>query len=166
MEYNNLKILADKFWNGECSEAEEKLLRDALRWDENLPEEFSALKDYLAVMNAEPSSLSDEFDDKILSIIDGKPKKVFSLKRLYPLVAAAVVLFGVFIATQNTDPISPVHVAEVITEDTYEDPEKALEEVKKALLLVSSKMNKGKTYSKELGNFSIAADHLQPNKDK
>ncbi|MFK7757671.1 MAG: hypothetical protein AB8B53_12145, partial [Flavobacteriales bacterium] len=69
MEYRNLKILADKFWNGECSEAEEKLLRDTLRWDENLPEEFAALKDYLSVMNAEPTSLSDEFDDKILSII-------------------------------------------------------------------------------------------------
>jgi len=164
MEYKNLKILADKFWNGECSEAEEKLLRDTLRWQENLPEEFSALKDYLSVMNTDSADLSPNFDDKVLSIIEDKPTKVFSLKKLYPLVAAAVVLFGVFIATQNQDPINPVHLAQ--TEDTYEDPEKALEEVKKALKLVSEKMNKGKTYSKELGNFSIAADHLQTNKDK
>jgi len=161
MEYRNLKILADKFWNGECSEAEEKLLRDTLRWNDNVPEEFHALKDYLNVMNAEPSSLSDDFDDKILSIIEEKPKKVFSIKRLYPLVAAAVVLVGVFIATQNTDPANPIDLAEVAQEDTYEDPEKALEEVKKALMLVSNKMNKGKEYSKELGNFSIAADHFQ-----
>ncbi len=160
MERKELNILAEKFWEGNCSESEEKFLRDYLRWNDDIPSEFYDLRDYLSMMNADTEGLSLDFDQKVLSTIDSSSsRRRLDLKRLYPIAGVAVILFGIFIVTQlgDSDPVEPV--AQEI--DTYEDPEKAYEEVKKALMMVSGKMNKGKKYSNELGKFSIAAGQVQ-----
>lgn len=165
MDYSTLKILANKFWEGECSEVEELKLREYLRWNESIPEEFHSLRDYLNMMNTQDEGLSLDFDEKIMSAIEGN-KQPSIIRKLYPLVAAAVVLFGVFFIAQidnsNTSEIDPeVQESYTEVEDTYDDPEKAYEEVKKALMMVSGNMNTGREYSNKLGKFSIAAEQIQ-----
>ena len=162
MEYKDLKILVDRFWEGECSELEESQLREYFRWNDIVPEEFLEIKKYLSLASEESSGLGIDFDLKVLKAVEEKQSnrtKRFKLKRMIPYAAAAVVAIGIFFFNPNTqaDPDDSL----VLIEDTYDDPEKAFLEVKKALMMVSSKINKGKEYSNEIAKFSLATDQIQ-----
>jgi hypothetical protein len=52
---------------------------------------------------------------------------------------------------------------QIVVEDTFEDPQLAYEETKKALLLISSKLNKGNTYAVEFVKFSQSQENLKKN---
>ncbi len=160
MELNELKILAEKFWNGECSEAEEDRLREYFQYadEKDCQSEYKELREYLSMFNSDSSGLGLDFDQKVLSVV--KPK-TNQFKKFFMTSAAASVIFliGFLAFSQLREDPTPGPLTHV--EDTYEDPEQALAEVKKALMLVSGKMNKGKKYSVELSKFTTTAGHIQ-----
>ncbi len=159
MDYNVVKELVEKFWDGECSETEENALREYLRWHDDVPTEFLATKKYMALQHEETQEgLSLDFDRKVLDALSNKKSKKANFKRIYATVgvAAALVAFGFFAPQFIKKPTEPLAV-----EDTYEDPEQAFLEVKKALMMVSTKINHGKEYSKELTHFSSAKEQIQ-----
>lgn len=162
MEYKELKIVVDRFWKGECSELEENQLREYFRWNDTIPEEFHPIKKYLSLASEESSGLGLDFDLKVLKAVEDKDRnttKGINIKRMIPFAAAAAVAIGVFFFNPNS-PVTPEDSI-VLIEDTYEDPEIAFLEVKKALMMVSNKINKGKEYSHEIGKFSLAKDQIQ-----
>jgi hypothetical protein len=162
MEYKDLKILADRFWEGECSELEENKLREYFRWNDTVPEEFLQVKNYLSLANEESSGLGIDFDLKILKAVEEKHSNItrsLNFKRFIPYAAAAMLAFGIFFFNPNSPVDSDDTLVQV--EDTFDDPEKAFLEVKKALMMVSSKINKGKEYSNEIAKFSLATGQIQ-----
>jgi hypothetical protein len=156
MDYNRIKTLLDKYWNCETTLDEEAELRTYFSSNE-VPETlrpFASLFQYFKSEN--DIRLSESFDKKILNQIKAgeKPPKQRYLN-VYYKVAAAVILI-LFFVTIHQRFITVREKAATMVQDTFDDPEKALEETKKVLLLVSEKWNKGKNNFTKLSEFNKA----------
>ena len=149
MNIEAIKILVDKYFEGETSLQEEAQLAEYFNGDEVVPE----LKQYQPLFKffkAEKSILLNETaTEKILGI--EKPVKTLQILRgsgMFWRAAAAVFILGIssyFITKQFENPNKKC-VADncrVKVYDETDDPEKAFEEVQAALKLVSKKMKKG-----------------------
>lgn len=149
MNIEAIKILVDKYFEGETSLQEEAQLAEYFNGDEVVPE----LKQYQPLFKffkAEKSILLNETaTEKILAI--EKPVKTLQILRgsgMFWRAAAAVFILGIssyFITKQFENPNKKC-VADncrVKVYDETDDPEKAFEEVQAALKLVSKKMKKG-----------------------
>lgn len=155
------KVLIDKYWKGVLSVVEEKWLKaHYAEKEERTPE--AAYFRYLHEKSAE--GIDDPaFDNAIMAAIQGTQAHQ---NRQYSWmnwrVAAAV---GLFLAASITFKIGFMGVSqsydEVVTVDTYQDPEKALEETKKALLFISTQLNKGSVYTAEFSKFNESQEKLK-----
>lgn len=154
-----LKALLDKYWNGKSDIDEEKALKQFLSDRDASPD-----TDFFRYLNESSNErIQDtDFDRKVLSEIGllKKPRgrnflmnwRVAAVVAL--LLAASVVFkFGMLERQANEETLA----------DTYEDPEKAFEETKKALLFISSKLNEGSEYTQEIGKFSESQEKLKKN---
>lgn len=157
MDYNRIRSLLHKYWNCETTLQEEEELRSFFS-TRNVPDDlkpYSSLFQYFLYENE--AQVSDGFDEKILMRIGkGKEKsqKQVFLSIFYK-VAAAVILI-LFTVTVHQKFIKVREKATTLVQDTFDDPEKALEQTKKALLLVSEKWNKGKANVGRLSEFNKA----------
>ena len=160
MEFHTLQQLADKYWQGECTDQEEQDLTQALL-NQEVPAGLEALADYLRFNQAERNSLTldDSFDEMILQQIQPtiqKPQKLRSSRAsTFFQIAAAIALLMVssFSVYSLMQPVTP---AETEWVDTYDNSEEAYREVRKALMLVSSTMNDGMEHTQALGEFHKA----------
>jgi hypothetical protein len=156
MDYKSIKTLLEKYWNCETSLEEETQLRKYFTSHE-IHDDFREFAPLFQYFKSETKvKLSDNFDKKLLKQIEGRRKtgKQRYLK-VYYRVAAAVILI-LFFVTIHQRFIAVKEKATIVVKDTFEDPEKALEETKKALLLVSEKWNKGKANIAKLSEFNKA----------
>ena len=156
MDYKKIKILLEKYWNCETTLEEEAFLREHLS-SKDIPEdlkEISALFHYYKSQSE--IKVSNGFEDKVLHQIESKENKgKRKYLHLYYKVAAATILI-LFFVTIHQRFIAVREKATVLVQDTFDDPQKALEETKKALLLVSEKWNKGKDNIIRLSEFNKA----------
>jgi hypothetical protein len=156
MDYSKIKILVEKYWNCETTLEEESLLQEYLSRND-IPEdlkEFAALFQYYK--SQREIRAPEGFEDRVLKEIESKEKKgKRRYLHLYYKVAAAVILI-LFVVTIHQRFIAVRDKATVLVQDTFDDPEKALEETKKALLLVSEKWSKGKDNIVRLSEFNKA----------
>ena len=156
MDYNKIKILLEKYWNCETTLEEESILQDYLS-GKDIPEDlkaFTPLFQYYKEQRA--MKVSEDFEGRVLNEIGSKENKGKQrYLHIYYKVAAAVILI-LFFVTIHQRYIAVRDQATVLVQDTFDDPEKALEETKKALLLVSEKWNKGKENITKLAEFNKA----------
>lgn len=152
MDYNVVKELIEKYFLAETSLQDEKALKEYFAGGNVHPD----LEMYCAIFGNEvPDKLDNNFDEKILLLIDSEKsvKKSATVRNIFPnwlKIAAIFILFlagGVLvynnyrseIDSQPTAHVNNVHTNQI--EDTYSDPEQARRELEKALALISSKMN-------------------------
>jgi len=161
-----LNKLAKKFWEGACSEQEEQELFKALQAGK-LTQEQEELTEYLSFLQNEREtvSLGDDFDQEILSQISAKPAKVFMPKIWLSIAAAIALLLSISFGVNQV--LTQESSAEIAIEaDTYEDPALALQEVQKALLMLSSNMNEGAKQASVLSEFHKAKEELHTIKNE
>lgn len=156
MDYKEVKTLLEKYWNCETSLEEEAQLREYFS-SEKIHEDLIEFAPLFQYFKSEGQiRISDNFNEKFLNQVESKKK---TAKRrylnIYYKVAAAVILI-LFVFTIHQRFIAVKEKATIIVQDTFDDPEKALEETKKALLLVSEKWNKGKQNIVKLSEFNKA----------
>ncbi len=108
MDYKYINQLLDRYWKGETSLEEEKILRTFFSQDE-LPAE---LKPYQALFSyemgeAKIEELGDDFDQKMMAMIEdeytkqpNKAKVISLTERLKPLFKAAAVV-AIFLTLGN-----------------------------------------------------------------
>jgi hypothetical protein len=143
IKMNNTEIerLIDRFFEGETTEEEEKLLR-ALFSGDQIPRGFEAEREYIlyCLTNGTVKDPSYNLEGKIINEIDKSAKKSESnLGRRYYLIllsgAAAVLLMllGTYFFIESRRGLK----------DTYSDPQIAYAETMKILMDVSSRLNKG-----------------------
>ena len=156
MDYNTIKSLLDKYWSCETSVEEEAQLR-AYFSREKVAEDLKKFAPLFLYFGSENEvRVSDRFDRDLLKILDDKKRS--GRQRylgIFYKVAAAVILI-LFFVTIHQRFIAVREKATTVVLDTFDDPEKALEETKKALLLVSEKWNKGKSNFVKLAEFNKA----------
>jgi hypothetical protein len=142
MKYEQISALLEKYWEGETSLQEER-----------------ELKNYFASGAVDPRLHSIEPLFRAVREDQGRqftapvpaPRRltiVATVWRTWAVAAsvAGLLFLGWLFRDQLAGPAGKPMAAETknLQEDTYDDPEKAAAEIKAALALVSSKLNKGK----------------------
>jgi hypothetical protein len=151
MNEEELKRLTEKYYNGESTEDEEKILREFFRKG-NIPEGYEAEKRIFSYYT-ESASLPEPsigFEARILAGIDGSASKTGSRKTkkyLLPLLSAAAGIFiligSYFFFTGKTS-----------SADTFTDPQLAYAETIKILRDVSSQLNRGAQVLEPVGKIN------------
>lgn len=141
MNWQEIENLLERYYEGDTTLREERLLKEWLGRDD-VPAHLMVAKDQFLYLETQGNigSLDDGFDEKVLKEISEPPlAKMVSLNRpwIYWIsgVAAAALIVVAVLAQFNP-------FGKTIT-DTYSDPALAYEEAKKVMLFVSSKLNRG-----------------------
>lgn len=164
MDSKKAEALRKKYWEGKSSLDEEKeLISHFLQaHDEDNPdhEHFSYLNEKRAI-----NPLDNGFDEEILNQIDThknskKPKRI-AIKYWYAAASLALIISISIIFNQRF--INVDKVENVVKVDTYEDPGKAFEETKIALLMISSRLNQSGEYAAQFSKFDESQKNLKQN---
>jgi len=139
MKVQDIKLLIEKFYNGETSKCEEQLLMDYFDQKE-IPEQYSDTKEYFNFLQKEAAlELDDTFNEKFfketgLNEHQTNNKRIW-MYRISGIAATILVFVLVWVGTELFQP------KEVY--GTISDPAIAFLETQKAMDEVSKKMNKG-----------------------
>lgn len=99
MELNRVKILADKYFDGLTSRAEEIELREALRSIDNLDDELQALKTMLDTMDS-----LHETTSPVKVVRPMMSRRTVWIARVAGVAVAACAIFGIFLGINHREP--------------------------------------------------------------
>jgi hypothetical protein len=167
MDSNKIEALLNKYWNCDTSLEEEQQLRDYFKQG-NIPEqlkEAASLFRYFELQKKK--SLNDvSFDSQILSKTRPAGKGIM-MKVVYNSMRIAagllVVVMAVwFIRERVRSTGTDTATTEVV--DTFDDPKIALEETKKALLMISKSFGRAKEETKKINILNDAQQEIKKDK--
>lgn len=168
MDSKNIDILLERYWNCTSTVEEENELKKLFEDDEvakKYPDVAPLFRYYKSQSNV---ILEDEkFEQRIINQIDKKPEtkvvKMESNFQNYLKVAAVVVIViaGSIVFRNGIWQGEKPPVAMV--EDTFNTPEEAYEETKRAFALIASKMNQGRNETEKIKILSEAEDKIKNN---
>jgi hypothetical protein len=163
MNSQKAEELLAKYWEGATTEDEERQLKQYFESKGAHP--AAGYFKYLAHKSNE-RPLDKEFDADVLDMITERAKGVrgftrFAFSYWYAAAAVAALLtLGVLLRSEikwrQSDTV-------MVQEDTFEDPAKALEETKKALLYISSRLNQSNDYASRLSKFEQGQQIVEQN---
>jgi len=165
MNSTKLKLLEEKYWRGDTTLEEEKVLKSAaLNQDKALSADFIALTESLqAEIDSASASLDESFDTDFWAAVNEKENSKIIRGNFSPLhmvryAAAAVILlcFSIGIWYSLAENEKSNTVATTAVEGDFESPEAAFEEAKKALSFASAKLNKAKEPVRKIEKFHQA----------
>lgn len=154
MEPGRIKELLNKYWEGETTLDEEAELKKYFT-NKNAVSENPADLLFQYLQEEQTVSLPDSFDERVQQSIVTDKKPVRWLYPLIKIVAALLITFSViYFLVPNRKP----QTVAFIETDTYDDPQRAYIETRKALLLISNHLNAGKDYIDEVGKINKAEE--------
>lgn len=161
MDSEKIKLLSEKYWNGQTSLEEETELRNLIQ--ETDDPKWQNEKEWFSYLN-ESASLTMKVS---LPKISSKRKQVFlSSKHIMnglKIAATISILSLAFYFFYDDISKNEEQITEIT--DTFDDPQKAFEETKKALMLISSNIGKGRHEAEKLSEFSRAEQKLRTKND-
>lgn len=163
MNREKIKALLEKYYEGDSSNEEEKLLRNYFLGD-HIDDEFLPHRDIFIfsesemISNKDIPDISNEIWDNIQSSNNVNTFKKRKLIYNYLSIAASIAIlivsfFFIRDEIQNKDTIQ--------FEDTYENPELAYLQAKEALLYVSAKLNSGTEHLDPIKTIDKGAEELK-----
>ncbi len=160
MDSKQLEQLLEKYWNCETSLEEEKQLRGYFQGE--VPESLKETADLFRYFETQQANSvgGADFDVTIIKKIKHqKPEgKSVSMFFNYARIAAGliVVVTATYFVRQEVRKAYPPEIV-----DTYSDPKLALEETKKALMMISKGFNKAQKEAGKIKAFNEAEEKLQ-----
>lgn len=161
MNREKIRALLEKYYEGDSSFEEEKLLRNYFLGD-HIDDEFLPHRDIFIFseneINKDIPDISNEIWDNIQNSNNVKTFKKRKLMHNYLSIAASIAIlivsfFFIRDEIQNKDTIQ--------FEDTYENPELAYLQAKEALLYVSTKLNSGTEHLEPIKKLDKGAEELK-----
>lgn len=152
MGYRKHDNIEDKFWKGATSREEERLLLDRKDTEQESP--LTEYSDY--VRSRRSMRLEDGFNEALMERIGQSPRRSFLTNRWMGVAASVVIVLGMSMGIMKY-----AQYDAAVNADTYENPEMAYQEVKKALMLLSSNMNEGMGHTEVLGEFHRAQKNIE-----
>ncbi len=150
MDYKYIEQLLERYWQCETNLEEETILRSFFNQPE-IPAHLQPYKEWFAYkQTAKEVRLNDDFDAKILALINEEPVKAHRItltRRLMPLYKAAAsiaILLTLGTAAQNSFRHSEERNGDYNYsnyEDTYNDPEAAYNQVSEGLEQIAACLN-------------------------
>lgn len=159
MDYNQLETLIKKYWDCETSLEEEERLREWFRTHE-VPERFKDTAKLFSYFDEQKQKATgDRFDKEIVAKVMSPGGKGISLWQTTLKIAAgiAVVAAAIFFVRQE--------IQEKPDMATIEDPQKALEETKKALMMISKGFSTAEEQAKKINVLNEAEDKVKEKKN-
>ncbi len=159
MDYNQLETLIKKYWDCETSLEEEERLREWFRTHE-VPERFKDTAKLFSYFDEQKQKATgDRFDKEIVAKVTSPGGKGISLWQTTLKIAAgiAVVAAAIFFVRQE--------IQEKPDMATIEDPQKALEETKKALMMISKGFSTAEEQAKKINVLNEAEDKVKEKKN-
>jgi len=172
MDFKKLEDLLEKYWMGDTDLHQESELRKYLLHPD-LPEKYNKeallFRYFEEERNLELEKESMEGIHPERDLMENKsvkfPSRSNRIKNYSLLKMAAVIstiaVSSILIVNQFDREIEST---EIIT-DTFDNPEKAYEETKKALLLLSAKFGKGRKQVEKISIFSESQEKVQGQKE-
>lgn len=165
MNSRKVEALLKKYWDGDADQQEEMELKGFFSSEEGSLHQDAEYFRYLNRKNAE-NPLGSKFDEELLKMIEQKGKtdsKVKNFSVRYWYIAASLALF-LSVSIIFKDEIFKGGVKPPVAQaDTFEDPQKAFEETKKALLFLSSRLNQGNEYAAQFSKFEKSQEVVKQN---
>ena len=160
MDSKQLDELLQKYWNCETSLEEEQNLREYFRSKE-IPEQ---LKDTASLFNyfeaQKQKAVDTHFEGSVITQLrqpEKRGKMVQLLNNSMRIAAGvAVLLVAVYFVREEIRKNDTVAM-----EDTYDDPKQALEETKKALMMISKGFGRAEQQAKKINLINEAKDKIQ-----
>ncbi|HLF33406.1 MAG TPA: hypothetical protein VI583_04185 [Cyclobacteriaceae bacterium] len=168
MDYEEIKILIDKYWRCESTLEEEKMLRDYFL-KEHVPSELipyaGLFKYYGSVSGLETKKIfSPHFGGRQAEVLQPVKTRNIRLAWYYRVAAAVLLILVLFVINEQVGKIKQESVA--IVKDTFQDPEEALAETKRILFMVSHELYKVEREASRFAEFSKAEEKFRKTKTK
>lgn len=149
MDYNNIEELLEKYWQAETTLEEETRLKDFFCYGMVPPhlEQLKPIFQHLETRKNEKDIeiLDENFDHEILNKLAKSEKRSWWNQYNQPLKIAASIIF-IFLVGWSVYVNRPEAIDQS-SHITYDDPEKAYQETKKALLMMSLNLNRGASHA-------------------
>jgi len=145
MEAIQIEQLLEKYWEGGTSLQEEKILKQYFQFS-SVPAHLQAYKSYFKDLHQQQTQPLPELSQQRIKKTVSSPTRLQlwqSDTRQWMKVAAGIVF--AILGSYWLIPQSPstVEISDAWEQDTYEDPQKAYEEVRQTLLLLSKGLRQG-----------------------
>lgn len=165
MDSKRIDELLSKYWNCETSLEEEQMLREYFN-GKDIPEQFkeaSPLFQYF--QEQKKKSVGDQAFDESISLtpkVDGKVRSVNWVYNSLRIAAGVVVLMtAIWFVRSEIRRSTPQEIV-----DTYDDPQLAFEETKRALLMISKSFGTAEQQAKKINLFNEAQDQIEGKKQE
>jgi len=161
MDSKRLEELLQKYWDCETSLEEEQQLQEYFR-NENVPEQWKETALLFHYFESQKQKSVDvHFEGNVVTQLKEQPvKKGKMVNLLYNSMriaaGVAVLLAAVFFVRQEIRKNNTVAM-----EDTFDDPQKALEETKKALMMISKGFGRAEQQAKKINLLNEAQEKIQ-----
>ena len=162
MDSKKIEELLQKYWDCETSLEEEQQLHAYFR-QENVPDQWKETATLFHYFEQQKNKgVNPQFDKAILANLKKPAGRVTNLVQTSLKIAAgvAVLIAAVFFVRQEIQKSDPLAM-----EDTFDNPEQALEETKKALLMISKGFGSAEKQAKKINMLNEAQEKIQ-NKEK
>jgi len=162
MDSKKLEELLKKYWDCESSLEEEEQLREYFRGND-VPDHWRETAILFRYFDEQKGkSVDQQFENTVVSRIkstkrpdSGKLVRLF-YNTMRIAAGVAVLLAAVFFVRQELRSDNAVAV-----EDTYDDPQQAFEETKRALLMISKGFGNAEQQAKKINMFNEAQEKIQ-----
>jgi hypothetical protein len=161
MDSKQLEDLLQKYWNCETSLEEEQQLREYFRTEE-IPERLKDTASLFSYFEAQKQkSVDTNFEGRVVTQLKDQPKKRGKMVQLLNssmriAAGVAVLLAAVYFVREEIRKNDTVAM-----EDTYDDPKQALEETKKALMMISKGFGRAEQQAKKINLINEAQEKIQ-----
>lgn len=168
MEFNKIRELLGRYWEGASTLEDEEMLRSFFSTDrDDLPADLKEAQPLFGYFASEADIPVPEFPDMrelIAKMQPEAPVKYMVWQHWMKYAAMLLIAVGVGYGAREfkVKYSEGVQVAQA-EPDTYDDPEKAYAVTKKALALLSRNLNKGTSQVQKLSYFNEAADKVRAN---
>ncbi len=154
MDSRRIETLLEKYWSGETTLQEEYEVKAYLK-EYGLPTGTDEESSYFQLLSAyEQRELSSDFDAQVLTKI-GHAKGRYRLPSALKAAAGAAILIAACFFIYRYDTSRQLRLAEL------REAREAFELTKKALFLVSSELNRGANFTKELEEFDLTVEKIK-----
>jgi len=158
MDSKKIEELLQRYWDCETSLEEEQQLQEYFR-SENVSDQWKDTAMLFHYFEQQKNkSVNPQFDRTVIDQLKKPKGKVTNLVQTSLKIAAgvAVLVVAVFFVRQEIRKNDTVAM-----EDTFDDPKKALEETKKALLMISKGFGSAEKQAKKINLINEAQDKIQ-----
>jgi hypothetical protein len=166
MEFNKIRELLDRYWDGTSTLEEEEALRSFFSRDiTSLPADLKEAQPLFSYFAAERDIPMPVFPDIEIPVapMPERPVKQMIWQHWMKYAAMLLVAVGIGYASRQAQTKQTRIMASLSEQDTFDDPEKAFAVTQKALQLLSRNLNKGTTQMQKLAYFNEATEKIKAN---